>query len=130
LTGNDSECIDATLFAIVNAGAPLVVAKLGASGSRIALGSSRIDIPPFRVNAVDTTGAGDGFVAAFLFGLFQGASPETAAQIGNVVGALVASRSGAAGACPTREEVFAALTAQRASKALDLLAPMAQRTHP
>jgi ribokinase len=62
------------------------------------------------VAAIDTTGAGDGFVGAFLFARLKGASFELAARIGNVVGALVASRPGAAESMPSREEVRSALT--------------------
>lgn len=129
-TGNEADLVSATLSALTNAGTPLVVAKLGDAGSQIARGSSRINIPPLPVHAIDTTGAGDGFVAAFLFVWLRGGSAETAAQVGNVVGALVSSRSGAADASPTREEVFAALATQGASKALDVFALPAQRTNP
>jgi len=129
-TGNDTELVNATLSALTDAGAPIVVAKLGAAGSRIARGSSRIDVSPYPVHAIDTTGAGDGFVAAFLFVVLRGGCAETAAHVGNVVGALVASRSGAADASPTRDEVFAALAALGASKALDVFALPAQRTNP
>jgi len=127
LPGKDSEIVDATLSTLTNAGASLVVAKRGAAGSLVAQGSSRIAVPPFHVTAIDTTGAGDGFVAAFLFVLHRRGPPETAAQIGNVVGALVASRSGAAEACPTREEVYAALASRHARKVLDVFASLDQR---
>lgn len=129
-SGNDADLVNATLSALTRAGTPVVVAKLGAAGSLIAQGSSRINVPPLPVHAIDTTGAGDGFVAAFLFVLLRGGCAETAAQVGNVVGALVSSRSGAADASPTRDEVFAALASQGASKALDVFAIPAQRTNP
>jgi ribokinase len=122
LTGNDSDLVEFALSSLTHAGTPYVVAKLGAAGSRIARGSSRFDVPPFPVTAVDTTGAGDGFVAAFLFVLQRGGSAETAAQVGNIVGALIASRSGAAEASPNRDEVCAMLAAQGATKALDVFA--------
>lgn len=129
-SGNDSDLVETALSSLTNAGTPLVVAKLGAAGSRIARGSSRFDVAPVPVNAVDTTGAGDGFVAAFLFVLQRGGSPETAAQVGNVVGALIASRSGAAEASPNREEVCAMLGARGAIKALDVFTKSAQENPP
>ncbi|MBK9259029.1 MAG: carbohydrate kinase family protein [Polyangiaceae bacterium] len=129
-TGNESEVIDSALAALAHAGAPLVVAKLGALGSRIAKGSSRFDIPPWPVTAIDTTGAGDGFVAAFLFVFLREGSVETAARVANVVGALVASRSGAAEASPTHEEVCAVLEKQGAIKALDVFTRPDQRIEP
>ena len=105
LSGNSITMIDETLSALLGAGAPLVVAKLGAAGSRMACADGRIDIAPMPVTAVDTTGAGDGFVAAFLFTTLRGGSAEVAARMGNIVGALVASRSGAAEASPFGDEV-------------------------
>jgi ribokinase len=128
--GTDFDRFNAAVSALTHDESPLVVAKLGAAGSQIAKGLSRIHVPPLPVHAVDTTGAGDGFVAAFLFVLLRGGSPEMAAHVGNVVGALVSSRSGAADASPTRDEVLATLTAQGASKALDVFALPAQRTNP
>ena len=125
-TGNDSDLVEAALSALANAGTPLIAAKLGAAGSRIARGSSRTNIAPLPITAVDTTGAGDGFVAAFLFALHRGGSPEVAARVGNVVGALIASRNGAAEAPPTRDEVCATLAARGATEALDVFAQVAQ----
>lgn len=121
--------LEATFSALLHAGAPLVVAKLGAAGSRIAQGSSRIDISPHSVGVKDTTGAGDGFVAAFLFTLLRRGSVEVAAEVGNVVGALVASRRGAADASPSRDEVCAVLETRGARKALDVFANSAQKAN-
>lgn len=129
-SGNESDLVETALSMLVTAGTPLVIAKLGAAGSRIARGSSRCDVPPVPVAAVNTTGAGDGFVGSFLFVLQCGGSPETAAQVGNVVGALIASRNGAAEASPNREEVCAMLAARDATKALDVFTKWAQRTPP
>lgn len=128
LSGNDAEIVDGTISSLLEMGIPLVVAKLGASGSRIANHARRRDIPPMPIATKDTTGAGDGFVAAFLFAMQHGAEAEIAAEIGNVVGALIAGCSGAAQACPGREEVIAALVARDSTKALDVFASKAQET--
>jgi ribokinase len=128
LSGNSHDVLEDTLSALLDAGIPLVVAKRGASGSRVAHGASRIDIAPWPITPKDTTGAGDGFVAAFLFVLQQGGSPEIAAEIGNVVGALVAGNRGAAEACPDREQVVSALQARGCTKALDVFVGKAQDT--
>ena len=71
----------------------------------------------------DTTGAGDAYVAGFLFALTRGAVPATAARLGNALGALTATRPGAAEALPERSEVRAFLEIHGASDALPLLAP-------
>lgn len=130
LAENTADIVEATLSALIDAGTGIVVAKLGAKGSRVGRGSSRIDAPPFPVTAVDTTGAGDAFVAAFLYVLQRGGTSSVAARIGNVVGALVASRSGAGEACPTHGEVNAALAASGDTETLDAFIQLPQETPP
>jgi sugar/nucleoside kinase (ribokinase family) len=83
-----------------------VVGKLGARGSVI----GRLDppqvVPGFPVEARDTTGCGDAFVAAFLTALTRGASVIDCARLANAAGALVASRPGTAEVFPTRDELL------------------------
>lgn len=126
LSPQTTSLFEHTLSMLTQAGAGLVVAKMGASGSRIARGLSRIDIPPFSIEALDTTGAGDGFVAAFILMLQHSDSPQMAAEVANVVGALVASRRGAADACPSREEVASALASRKLTKTLDVFTQWTQ----
>jgi sugar/nucleoside kinase (ribokinase family) len=56
---------------------PLVVVKRGAAGCEAAAGMERWRVPSPAVDAVDTTGAGDAFVAAFLAARLAGATMET-----------------------------------------------------
>lgn len=95
-------------------GAPLLVTKLGARGS--AIPSRAILAPAFPVEARDSTGAGDAYVAGFLFAHRRGAPLEIAARIGNALGALTATRAGAADALPSLGEVRAFLE-ERAARA-------------
>ena len=55
---------------------PLVVVKRGAAGSEAAEGESRWRVPSPAVAAIDTTGAGDAFVAGFLAARLAGAPVE------------------------------------------------------
>ncbi len=71
------------------------VITLGASGSMIITGSERIFIEPHRVKAVDTTGAGDVFAGAFLYGLINTGSLLVAGELASAAGARVASQMGA-----------------------------------
>ncbi len=75
---------------------PLVVVKRGASGSEAAAGAQRWRAAAPSVEAIDTTGAGDAFVAAFLAARLQGADVqaalERAAAAGAGASALVGGR--------------------------------------
>ncbi len=81
------------------------------------LGEQEGKLPAFSVDVVDTTGAGDGFVAGFVHQLCQQglkciASPESARDVVNYacgVGALTTLKPGAIASQPTAEEVEAFL---------------------
>lgn len=61
------------------------------------------------VPVVDTTAAGDGFMAGLCVGLAQGQSLEEAAELAAAVSDIVVTRRGAQSSIPTREEVARAL---------------------
>ena len=116
------DLVDLSLDRFSRDDGPVVAAKLGARGSRLG-GRARADVPAFSVVAQDTTGAGDAYVAGFLFALSRGAEPAVAALLGNALGALTATRTGAADALPSHDEVRAFLESHGALDALPLLAP-------
>ena len=62
-----------------------------------------------RVNAVDTTAAGDCFNGAFVVGLSEGMSHEEAICFANTASSVAVTRKGAQSSIPTREEVDAIL---------------------
>ena len=79
----------------INAGARHVVLKMGARGSLIiGADGSRVRMPAFQVNVVDTTGCGDAWSAGFIAGLARNLSLEESAQLGSACGSLVASGLG------------------------------------
>ena len=73
---------------------PLVVLKRGANGVEAAAGAARWRIVAPKVEAVDTTGAGDAFVAAFLAARLQGAEIDSALKRAVTAGAEAATRVG------------------------------------
>lgn len=87
--------------------------KLGKMGSMIKTRDGKsIFAPAFRVKAVDTTGAGDGWNAGLLVGLLKGWNLERCATIANAVGALVITKRGAITALPYRDELNRFLKSQ------------------
>jgi sugar/nucleoside kinase (ribokinase family) len=81
-------------------GGAIVAVKLGRRGCLIAGSEVRHYGPAFSVQAVDTNGCGDAFVAGFLCGYLRGAGLEACATLANSMGALKATRYGAAKALP------------------------------
>lgn len=85
-----------------------VVITLGAEGALVASargGMARV--PSVKVDAVDTTGAGDAFTAALAWKLGTGASLADAAAYAARVGAAAVTRRGAQESYPTGDEVEA-----------------------
>ena len=86
-------------------GPKIVCVKLGERGCVASDGSSILEVPGIPTKAVDTTGAGDGFDAGFIYGLVRGETLERCALYANVVGSLVVRKRGAMTSLPTREQV-------------------------
>ena len=83
-----------------------VVIRLGANGLILArLHLPTANVPAFAVRAVDTTGAGDTHIGAFVSALAQGEGALQAARYANAASALAVMRPGGA-AAPCRREVL------------------------
>ncbi|MFF3937808.1 ribokinase [Streptomyces phaeofaciens] len=92
---------------LLAAGPRSVVVTLGARGALVASAEGTGRIAPVRVDAVDTTGAGDSFTAALAWRLGGGASLAEAAAYAARVGAVAVTRRGAQESFPTAAEVEA-----------------------
>ena len=82
-----------------------IVLTLGGKGSVYAKGAQRIKQGIYKVQAVDTTAAGDTFTGYFISTLMQTNEPAHALDIAARASALAVSRKGAAPSIPNREEV-------------------------
>lgn len=86
-----------------------VVVTLGAQGAQWVSKDAANQIPAFKVQVVDTTGAGDAFNAGFAVGLAEGKSIDDAIAFANATAALCVTRPGTAPSMPRRDEVEALL---------------------
>ncbi|MDT0612851.1 ribokinase [Streptomyces lancefieldiae] len=85
-----------------------VVVTLGAEGALVASAAEGVShVPSVKVDAVDTTGAGDAFTAALAWRLGTGASLAEAAAYAARVGAAAVTKAGAQASYPTAAEAEA-----------------------
>jgi ribokinase len=91
--------------ALVESGATAVVLKLGAAGCFYRDSEQMFHVEGFRVNAVDTTAAGDTFNAALAVALTEDLDVEEALRFANAAAAISVTRPGAQGSVPSRVEV-------------------------
>jgi ribokinase len=98
---------DAALAAktLCEQGARNVIITLGAAGVLATIGSDTAHLDAPRVNAVDTTAAGDTFIGAFAARLAGGAAVGDALRFAQQAAALSVTRAGAQPSIPTRAEV-------------------------
>ncbi|MFD1887663.1 ribokinase [Paenibacillus wenxiniae] len=82
----------------------------GSNGVRYYNGEEECVVPTFKVDAVDTTGAGDTFNAALAVALAEGQSLADSIRFANRAASLSVTKFGAQGGMPTRAEVEAALS--------------------
>jgi sugar/nucleoside kinase (ribokinase family) len=99
--------------ALRKAGARDVVLKVGRRGCLVSQNAEPMLIPSFSVRTVDSTGAGDAFVAAFLQARLRGWPTIEGAIAANAAGALATTVVGAGQNLPGQREVAALLREQR-----------------
>lgn len=96
----------------------VIIVTHGVGGATAYTRMGKFPVPGFHVTPVDTTGAGDGFVAGFLVGMLEHkenfiAHIQSILRFANAVGALTTTKRGAIPALPTRAEVEAFLLTQK-----------------
>ena len=82
-----------------------VVLTLGRDGAIIYTKDKKIKVPAFKVDAVDTTGAGDAFSAGLIYSFIHKYSLEKALIFASACAALSTTKTGARGGLPTLEEI-------------------------
>lgn len=94
----------------------MLAVTMGAQGSIIGQRERVVRIPAYRVEVVDTIGAGDVYHAALIYGLWlQGWDMEQAGHFASAAAALKCTKPGARQGAPTRAQVEALLDSRRAT---------------
>jgi ribokinase/sulfofructose kinase len=83
----------------------MLCATIGAGGAVLLTGDDCIAEPAFSVKAVDTTGAGDVFRAAFIYALLKEYSPREMLRFANAAAAVSCTRAGAMASVPSLRDV-------------------------
>ena len=91
--------------AFIKLGADLVAVKLGKKGCYVTDGKESYMIEAYKVEAVDTTGAGDAFCAGFLYGLIKQKDLYECGRLGNFVASRCISKMGARTGLPKLEDL-------------------------
>jgi ribokinase len=94
---------------LLRRGPATVIVTLGARGALIVQADGTEQLPPFAVQAVDPTGAGDAFIGSLGVLLAEGLALREAVRQASAAAALSVTRSGAQASFPTRAEVAAFL---------------------
>lgn len=84
----------------------LVAIKMGKEGSIAVSDGTLYQASPYKVKAIDTTGAGDSFNAGFVYGYLKGKSVEECLKCGNGCGALSVTALGGNTGFPTEEKLM------------------------
>jgi ribokinase len=82
-----------------------VVLTLGEHGVVYRDRTSENAVPAYRVQAIDSTGAGDTFIGYFLAGLMEGMQTKAALELGCRAAAVCVTRPGAMDSIPRRAEL-------------------------
>ncbi len=91
---------------ILELGPGAVILTIGAKGCLVAKSNGeKISKPTYKVKVVDTTGAGDAFLAGVGYGVVKGWNIEKTAEYANAVAALKCRKKGARVGLPTAKDV-------------------------
>ena len=106
----DTESLGESLLSIrhINEGCKVIV-TLGGEGLAFLEGDRLETMPAFKADAVDTTGAGDIFHGAFVFGLARNLSMRKCLTLASMAAAVSVTRCGGQTSIPTLREVTSRL---------------------
>ena len=98
--------------AVLELGPRVFVETVGEQGSYTVTSETRFHTPAFKVDVVDTTGAGDVFHGAYIVGLLHGWDLRRIARFSTAVSAIKCTKLGGRAGIPTFEQAVAFLEGQ------------------
>jgi ribokinase len=90
---------------LIAKGVEKVIITLGSQGAFVVTKNEKVSVPSYKVEAVDTTAAGDTFCGSFAVALVEGKSLKEALQFASAAAAISVTRMGAQPSAPTRAEI-------------------------
>ena len=103
LTGEKDPVKNARILSLH--GSKAAVIKCGMDGCVYRCGDKEGAVPAYKTKAVDTTGAGDSFVAGFIYGLVNGMDIDECCKYGNAVASFVVEDIGTTGKLNSLDQI-------------------------
>lgn len=104
LSGEKEPSAIAAVF--LEKGCSNVIIKMGEKGCYARIHDALIEVPVYKVNVVDTNGAGDSFVAGFIAALVEGLKAEEALRFACAVGAHCVGALGASTGIVHKDQIY------------------------
>ncbi len=105
MTGHDKPHDIAGFF--MDKGVGTVGLKMGGDGSYLRNADTEVFVPSYKIDVIDTSGAGDSWIGGFLAGVSMGWDIERSARLGSACGALCCQSVGTTTGLRSMEETVA-----------------------
>lgn len=90
---------------LIKQGIKRIIVTLGEKGSLYVDNNESFTVAPHKVNAIDTTGAGDSYCGAFVTALSEGKPVKEAMEFASKVSSIAVTKKGAIASLPHRSEI-------------------------
>jgi len=90
---------------LIAKGVEKVIITLGSQGAFVVTKDEKVNVQAYKVDAIDSTAAGDTFCGSLAVALVEGKSLKESLQFANAAAAISVTRLGAQPSAPTRDEI-------------------------
>jgi ribokinase len=102
---NNEQDAEIAAARLVKTGVEKVIITLGSKGAFMLTKSEKVSVPAFKVEAIDTTAAGDTFCGSLAVAIVEGKPMEEALRFASAAAAISVTRMGAQPSAPFRKEI-------------------------